>query len=160
MSSGYISFPAADVYFSGAEFSVTFWITPTILDSTNRNIFTFQQTTLNQINLYTNGQSLIFYWTSSPQYTVTGNYLKLNQWTFVALNLKYFTLKFYFEGELVQTFYTTNSPLNSSTSINYIGNSASLQASIFDFKMYNKGISQANVLYDFYTTGNSYNYFN
>jgi len=159
---GYSTIPAG-VYFE-TEFSVSCWVM--IIDKNTANPklldFSFNVSSSDRIAaelLKVNGEYFFKFWfTNQNVFTnqILTTQLNLNQWTFVTVTYSNKVLKYYFNETYVGGGDTGISWPGTKTNNNYFGRnvynhvSAPSTMQIFDFKIYNKVISDEARLADFY----------
>lgn len=156
---GYSTIPAG-VYFE-TEFSVSCWVKildkntdwPRLFD------FAFDVSTKYRILLTLYGANGLYFYFSDNYSGIqvrSTTQLNLNQWTFLTVTYSNKTLKYYFNETYVSGSSTAISWSGTKTNVNYFGkdiggNSGGASTmQIFDFKIYNKVISEEQRLVDFY----------
>jgi hypothetical protein len=157
---GYSTIPAG-VYFE-TEFSVSCWVMIIDKNSKYPRLFDFANdvSNNNRIVLTIDGQYGFFFWFSNNGAFVNivsaTTQLNLNQWTFMTVTYSNQVLKYYFNETYVGGGATGISWPGTKTNLNYFGkdiwgDSNGLSTmQIFDFKIYNKVISDEERLIDFY----------
>ncbi len=159
---GYSTIPAG-AYFE-TEFSVSCWLK--IIDKNTNNPklldFSFDQSNKYRISAELNKQNgeyfLKFWFSNNGAFVnqILSIQLNLNQWTFVTVTFSNKILKYYFNETYVGGGDTGVSWPGTKTNNNYFGRNvwgdsgAPSTMQIFDFKIYNKAISDEARLVDFY----------
>jgi len=162
---GYATIPAG-AYF-GTEFSVSCWVKMT--EPSAPRLFDFRDYNNNRILLSVSGHAGFYFYflvNGAPHYTPITP-LSLNKWTFVVVTYKDRVLKYYFNETYVGgTSYTTVAWTGATTTLNCFGKDTYGSANwgqlglipesdrsntqIFDFKIYDRVISEEARLFDLY----------
>jgi len=155
---GYSTIPAG-VYFE-TEFSVSCWAKLIDKNSAYPRLFDFatDASGSNRIVLTLYGSyGFYFFFSNNGAYTfISTTQLSLNQWTFVTVTYGNKVLKYFFNETYVGGGDTGISWSGIKTNLNYFGKDTtgypgtSSTMQIFDFKIYNKVISDEQRLVDFY----------
>jgi hypothetical protein len=157
-SLGYLSIPPG-VYFE-TEFSVTFWAKKINQISSRPRLLDFKDVSKNNRILLTPYGSMGFYFEIESNglvsITKSTTQLNLNEWTFVTVTYSNKVLKLYFNEKYVGGGNTGVSWPGTETNVNYFNKDSgtffggTCEIQIFDFKIYNKVISDEARLADFY----------
>jgi len=157
---GYSTIPAG-VYFE-TEFSVSCWVMIIDKNSAYPRLFDFatdsSSTYRIMLTLYSGSGFRLMFTNNGvfSAYISSTTQLNLNQWTFVTVTYSNQVLKYYFNETYVGGGATGISWLGIKTTFNYFGKDTTGNSGgpstmqIFDFKIYNKVISDEERLIDFY----------
>jgi len=146
------------VYFGG-EFSVTFWVKIDSHVGDYPRIFQFESnkngwdgvamTISNSIGVYITFNTDV----KECFAKIADKNIKNGEWTFIAVTYKNFQVKYYFNETYVGGGKSACDPRSVSRSGNYVGGVVgSYLGQVFNFKIYNKEISETDRLIEYYST--------
>jgi len=153
--SSYSSSLPNGVYF-GSEFSVTIWVKIDSVIGNYPRIFLFGSSA-DGVAMTSNTAGFYISFNSAGTecfYKNAGKNLKKREWTFVVVTYKNFEVKYYFNETYVGGGTSVCSPRSVTRTGNYVGGVGSeyYLGQVFNFKIYNKEISETDRLIEYHST--------